>query len=45
MTRMVNAVGDRLLGLLIGRADAGACVSDHGQVCGYKHYDCYGNCV
>ncbi|GIF46280.1 hypothetical protein DFJ67_5062 [Asanoa ferruginea] len=38
MTRVMNRLGDRMLGLLIQRSDAGACVPEMGQSCG-----CFGD--
>ncbi|MEH1166571.1 hypothetical protein V6V47_14420 [Micromonospora sp. CPCC 205539] len=38
MTRVMNRLGDRMLGLLIQRSEAGACVPEQGQSCG-----CIGN--
>jgi len=45
MFRLVNAAGDRLLGLLLGSVEAGACVPEIGQVCCTKRYTCTGACV
>ncbi|WP_328453049.1 MULTISPECIES: hypothetical protein [unclassified Amycolatopsis] len=44
MARMINTLGDRLLGLFLREVKAGACVAEHGQVCKTFHYDCYGTC-
>ncbi|WIY00818.1 hypothetical protein QRX60_43320 [Amycolatopsis mongoliensis] len=44
MARLINTLGDRLLGLFLGEVKAGACIPEHGQVCKTLHYDCYGNC-
>jgi hypothetical protein len=40
--KRVNAAADRLLGLVLRRIDAGACVPEHGQHCGY--YTCGSRC-
>lgn len=44
MARLINTLGDRLLGLFVREVKAGACIPEHGQVCKTLHYDCYGNC-
>ncbi|MEU0797068.1 hypothetical protein ABZ342_44000 [Amycolatopsis sp. NPDC005961] len=44
MARMINTLGDRLLGLFLREVKAGACVPEHGQVCKTFHFDCYGSC-
>ncbi len=49
MARFTARAGDRLLGVFLGKADAGACVPEHGQYCrcgGHcvYRYDCYGAC-
>jgi len=44
MARMINTLGDRLLGLFLREVKAGACVPEHGQVCKTLHYDCNGSC-
>ena len=50
MTRLVTRIGDRMLGLLLGQHEAGACVANKGKQCGctagarVKQIDCYGVC-
>ena len=44
MARMINTLGDRLLGLFLREVKAGACVPENGKVCKTLHYDCNGNC-
>jgi hypothetical protein len=43
MTKTLNRLGDRLLGVFLPKADAGACVPDHGDRCGCYKYSC--SCV
>jgi hypothetical protein len=51
VVRRLDAVGDRLLGLLLPTYDAGACVPEHGQYCGCSKHcrrkiiSCTGSCV
>lgn len=35
MTRMIVAIGDRMLAAVLPRGTAGACVPEHGQPCSY----------
>jgi hypothetical protein len=42
MTRTINRAGDRMLGLLLGRREAGACVPENGTWC---KDDWYGGCT
>ena len=46
MTRLFNALGDRLLGMFLGSVDAGACVPNHGERCckSYGTVSCTGPC-
>ncbi|HEY1486765.1 MAG TPA: hypothetical protein VGF84_11730 [Micromonosporaceae bacterium] len=43
MTRMITAIGDRMLAAVLPRSTAGACVPEHGQSCSYtKNGHCTG---
>lgn len=49
MARFTARAGDRLLGVFLGRIDAGACVPENGQYCYCRnHYkwfiSCHGAC-
>ncbi|SHF93222.1 hypothetical protein [Streptoalloteichus hindustanus] len=46
MKRLVQRAGDRLVGLVLPKVEAGACVPEHGKCCrrGYR-FNCYGSCV
>ena len=45
MKRLVRQAGERLVGLVLPKVEAGACVEVHGQCCkkGYR-FNCYGIC-
>jgi hypothetical protein len=45
MTRFVRQASERLVGLVLPKVEAGACVEIHGQCCkkGYR-FNCYGIC-
>ena len=42
---LLKNVSERLVSMFIPAIKAGACVPEHGQVCGYKHYTCTGACI
>jgi hypothetical protein len=46
MRRFAQLAGERLVGLVLPRVEAGACVPEHGQCCkkGYR-FNCTGLCT
>ncbi|GAA3259636.1 hypothetical protein [Nonomuraea helvata] len=46
MKRIVQRAGERLVGMVLPKVEAGACVPEHGVCCkrGYR-YNCYGICT
>ncbi|MFC4010050.1 hypothetical protein ACFOY2_22675 [Nonomuraea purpurea] len=45
MKRLVQRTGERLVGMVLPKVEAGACVPEHGQCCkkGYR-FSCTGGC-
>ncbi|MEV0150407.1 MULTISPECIES: hypothetical protein [unclassified Nonomuraea] len=46
MKRLVQRAGERLVGMVLPKVEAGACVPEHGTCCkkGYR-FNCYGSCT
>lgn len=48
MLKTVRGMGERLLDLVVPKAEAGACIPEHGSCCPnryHRRYDCYGGCT
>ncbi|WP_157548975.1 hypothetical protein [Nonomuraea candida] len=45
MKRLMQRTGERLVGMVLPKVEAGACVPEHGACCkpGYR-FNCYGQC-